>query len=127
MEGEDIKTLQKRVCSQALTFSVVGALILIIIGQKAVGKGLILGTFFSVANFLLMARFLHHSLSTSRTTASIASLFSILVRFALLAVPLVISIRHESIHLLGAIVGIFMVQLTVLLNNIISERISSSQ
>ncbi len=108
--------------------AIVGAVILFIFGEKAVGKGLVLGTLLSVVNFVLMAHFLPFSVAAgSRTRASAAALGSILFRFALLAVPLVISIRVESIHIIGVVPGLFMVQMTLLFDHLVGRRIMVSR
>jgi hypothetical protein len=102
-----------------------GAVILLILGEKAVGKGLVLGTLFSVVNFVLMAQLLPLSVgSGSRNKASAAALGSILFRFAVLAVPLIISIRSESIHIIGVVPGLFMVQLALLFDHLAGGRIT---
>ncbi|MFO7785161.1 MAG: ATP synthase subunit I [Desulfatiglandales bacterium] len=119
--------MQKKLCSQALLAAIAGALILILFGEKAVGKGLVLGTLFSAINFVLMGQFLHHTMSNSRTRASVAAFGSILFRFALLAVPLIVSIRLDSIHIIGVVIGIFMVQLIILFNHLVRIRTSSVQ
>ncbi len=124
---EEVRSMQKKLCSQALMAAVAGAFILILFGEKAVGKGLVLGTLFSAVNFVLMARFLHHTISSSRTRASAAAFGSIIFRFALLAVPLIISIRLDSIHIIGVVIGIFMVQLTIFFNHLVRTRTSSVQ
>lgn len=124
---EDVRSMQKRFCSQALAAAIVFALILILVGEKAVGKGLILGTIFSAINFVLMGQFLHHTMSDSRARASAAALGSILFRFTLLAVPLIVSIRLDSINIIGVVIGIFMIQLTILYNHVVRKRTSHVQ
>ncbi len=124
---EAVRSMQKKLCSQAMLAAIAGALILILFGEKAVGKGLVLGTLFSALNFVLMGQFFHHTMSSSRTRASAAAFGSIFFRFALMAVPLIISIRLDSIHIIGVVIGIFMVQLTILFNHIVRTRTSSVQ
>ncbi|MFP4036932.1 MAG: ATP synthase subunit I [Desulfobacteraceae bacterium] len=120
---EAVREFQKKICSHAMLAALAGAVILLILGEKAVGKGLVLGTLFSVVNFVLMAQLLPLSVgSSSRSKASAAALGSILFRFALLAVPLVISIRSESIHIFGVVPGLFMVQLALLFDHLAGGR-----
>lgn len=119
--------MQKKLCSQAMLAAIAGALILILFGEKAVGKGLVLGTLFSALNFVLMGHFFHHTMSNSRPRASAAAFGSILFRFALMAIPLIISIRLDSIHIIGAVIGLFMVQMIILFNHIVRTRTSSVQ
>jgi hypothetical protein len=50
-------------------------------------------------------------------TFSIA-LGSIFFRYLLLAIPLVVAIRFEQFHLVAAAVGIFMIQLVILVDHV---------
>jgi hypothetical protein len=94
--------------------AIVIGLFFILAGQKPVGKGLILGTFFSVANFILIGQILPMRLNKSKMRNMGLSLLSILFRYSLLATPLVVAIKFEQFNLIGAIVGLFMVQLVIL-------------
>jgi len=51
---ETIRETQKKYCSRAMLAAIFVGLVFILMGQNAVGKGLILGTFFSIINFILM-------------------------------------------------------------------------
>ena len=62
-----------------------------------------------------MGQFLHYRLADNRKVAARRSLFALLVRYALLAVPLVLAVQSERFSLPATIVGIFMVQLVILL------------
>jgi hypothetical protein len=126
---KEIRDIQKRYCSQAMLFSIVGAVVLIIIGQKAIGKGLVLGTIFSIINFIIIGQTIPFKLarSHSRPKAGILSLSSIVFRFAILSVPLIISVKIDAVHLIGVIIGLFMVQLTLLFNHLILDRFPASR
>jgi hypothetical protein len=119
--------MQKKICSQAMIGALAGAVILLIIGEKAIGKGLVLGTLFSIINFVLMGFFLSSQMSPSRRRASAAALGSILFRFALLAIPLVVSMKLESINILGVAIGIFMVQLTILFDQVVGKQLTTTR
>lgn len=90
------------------------ALVLIIIGQKEMAKGLVLGTLFSVINFVLMGESLQLRLGRSRRASTMVSFSLILLRFGLMAIPLIISIRYNQYHIVTTIVGLFMVQVVIL-------------
>jgi energy-coupling factor transporter ATP-binding protein EcfA2 len=45
---ETIKQIQKKYCFRAITVAIFAGFFLVLVGQKPVGKGLILGTFFSI-------------------------------------------------------------------------------
>ena len=120
---ETVSGIQKRVCSRAMLVAVIGAVALILVGEKAVGKGLVLGTLFSIVNFVLMAHLMSLNPASSRTRASVAALGSIVFRFALLAIPLILSLRLDSIHLVGVIIGLFMIQMTLLFDQVLRKHL----
>lgn len=94
--------------------AIVIAFILILAGLKPAGKGLVLGTIFSVINLVLIGQSLPLRLAKSKRGAFLLSLTSILFRYALLAIPLVLAIKFVQFELSGAICGIFMVQLVII-------------
>lgn len=112
---EAIAELRKKYCSRAMFLAIAVALILVLAGEKGLAKGLILGSLFSVINFVLMGETLRYRLGPSRGRNTLIALVMILLRFALLAVPLIIAVYSEQIHIVTSIAGIFMVQLAMLL------------
>ena len=80
---------------------------------KPAGKGLVLGTFFSIINFIVMAEMIPFRLGKTGKSAFFLSLFSILFRYIFLAVPLLLAIRLEQIDLIGVVFGIFMFLITL--------------
>ncbi len=79
------------------------------------GKGLILGTLFSSVNFALMGEILPHKVGKSRRKNYLISFGSIVSRYVLLAVPIVLGIKFpDKFNLIAVIIGIFMVQLVIL-------------
>ena len=111
---EAIRKTQKKYTRRAMTVGICVALILILAGYKDMGKGLLLGAIFSVINFVLIGEMLPLGAVRSRKQATAFSLGSILLRYAILAVPLVIAARMETFHFAATAVGIFMVQLMIL-------------
>jgi len=111
---EQIRKIQKRYCSTALAVAIFAALLFFLAGQKPVGKGLILGTLFSILNFILMGETLPMRLLKARGKTFLVSIGSISVRYLLLAVPLVVAIKVEQFNLIAAIWGIFMIQFVIL-------------
>ena len=111
---EAIRNTQKKYTSRAMAIGICIALILILVGYRELGKGLMLGTLFSVINFVLIGETLPLSVGKSRKQATAFSLGSILFRYAILAVPLVVAAKMESFHIATTVVGVFMVQLTIL-------------
>ena len=105
---------QQRYGAAALLFAVTTACLLIAVGQPALGKGLVLGTLFSVINFMLMAVFLPLRIGIQGRKNTILSLVSIVLRYALLTVPLVWAHLQQQYALSTVAVGLFMVQITIL-------------
>jgi hypothetical protein len=112
---ESIKALQKRYCSRAMLIAIAGAMVFIMLGYKPQARGLVLGTLFSVINFVLMGQTLKARIGITRRRATLMALLSVLSRFGLLAVPLVIALLYEPYHIVTAVVGLFMVQVAIFL------------
>jgi len=115
---ESIRETQKRYCSRAITAAIFAGFFLIIAGQASVGKGLILGTVFSIINFIIMGETLPHRIGKSKNKTFIFSLVSIFFRYVLLAVPLIVAIKFDQYNLISVTVGIFMVQLFILADHV---------
>ncbi len=110
MTATTIRETEKRYGSLAITGAIMAACFFIVIDQKAIAKGLLLGSIFSVINFVLMGESLPHRISQSQKMASAKALGSIFFRYTLLAIPVVVAIKFEQYDLFAAIVGIFSVQ-----------------
>ena len=113
--GTTILDVQKKYGSRALVLAIGAGLVFLAAGQKEVCRGLVLGGVFSAINFALMGQFLMYRLVGNRKAAARRSLFALLVRYVLLAVPLVLAVQSERFNLPATIVGIFMVQLVILI------------
>ena len=90
------------------------ALVFIMVGFKPAGKGLVLGTLFSIVNFVLIGATLPLKLDSSRSKAAFLSFLSIACRYSLLAAPLILAVKKPQFDLTATVVGIFMVQLIIL-------------
>lgn len=97
-----------------MALAIIAALILLAIGAKPVAKGVVLGTLFSIINFIIMAMVLPMRLDKGRRQTLLFHLGSIGSRYVLMAVPLVIAIYLDAVDFIGAAAGLFAVQ-TVLL------------
>jgi hypothetical protein len=117
---EALRQTQKKYCSRAITAAIFVGLFLILAGQKPVGKGLILGTVFSIINFVLMARMLPHRIGKSKNKTFFLSFGSIVLRYFILAVPLIIAIKFDQYNFISVVFGIFMVQLVILADHLLS-------
>jgi hypothetical protein len=115
---ESISAVQKKYGSKAMTTAIILCLVCILVGEKAIGKGLLLGTLFSVINFVLMAATLPMRLNQSKRRAFWISLGSLLARYSLLAVPLVVALKVQGIHPVSTACGLFMIQIVILFDNL---------
>ena len=111
---DSLRETQKKYCSRAIIGAIFAGLFLIMAGQKPAGKGLILGTIFSIVNFIIMAEMIPFRIGKSKNKTFFFSLVSICSRYILLAVPLIIAIKFDQYHIIAVIFGIFMVQLVIL-------------
>ncbi|UCD88794.1 MAG: ATP synthase subunit I [Desulfobacterales bacterium] len=111
---ETLRQIQKKYCSTAITVAIFGALLFIFADQKAIGKGLVLGSVFSVINFILMGETLPLRLGKSKGKTFMWALGSIYFRYIILAIPLIMAIKMDQLNLFAAIVGIFLVQIVIL-------------
>lgn len=116
---ESVKDTQKKYGSLAVTAAIFIGLVLILAGHKPAGKGLILGSLFSVINFVLMGEALPVKMGKSRPKAFFFSLGSILFRYLLMAIPLFLAIKLEQFSLIASICGLFMVQLMILADHLV--------
>ena len=117
---EAVKEVQKKYASRALTLAIGVGLLLILMGHKPVGKGLVLGTIFSVLNFMLMGKSIALNFGRSKAKTISLSLGSIIFRYLLLAIPLVAAVKYEQFNLVAATVGIFMIQLVILAEQVLT-------
>lgn len=118
---EAIKQTQKIITQRALWLSIIVGLVFILMGHKPVGKGLILGAIFSVLNFILMAKSIGYKFGRSKRQIFSISLGSIIFRYILLAIPLITAVKFEQFNLVAAIVGIFMIQLVILADQLLKQ------
>ena len=97
-----------------MTVAIIAGLVLVVIGQQPIGKGLVLGAIFSVVNFVLMGETLPMRLGKSKRRTVTIALGSIMFRYVLLAIPLVVAIKFDQFNVFATILGIFMIQLVIL-------------
>jgi CDP-diglyceride synthetase len=115
---ETIRATQKKYCTGAMTLSIIVCLFCILAGWIPVGKGLVLGTMFSILNFILMGETLPYRLGRSKKKTFFTALGSIYFRYVILAIPLVVAIKFEQFSLFSVIVGIFAVQVVLLADHL---------
>lgn len=122
---DPVRQTQKKYCSRAMTLAILISLGFILAGYKPIGKGLVLGTFFSIINFILMGETLSAKLGKTAKKTFVMALGSIFFRYLLLAAPLIIGVKMEEINFFSVIAGIFSVQLVILMDHLASFIFSS--
>lgn len=125
---DEVVQVQKKICSRALIYAIVIAVVCIFFfDEKAVGKGLLLGTLFSIINFALMGRLIPMTLGKMRRKASMAGVISILCRYGVLAIPLILAIKLDAFNFVAVVVGIFAVQVVALVEYTVIQRMSGME
>ena len=110
---ESVKATQKKYGSRAVWIAIIIAICFFLAGQKPVGKGIILGTIFSVVNFILMGKALPLRIGRSKRKTFFLSLGSIFFRYLLMALPVIAAVKFEQFNLVAAISGLFMIQFVI--------------
>lgn len=103
-----------------MTIAVVIAIVCFILAFKPLGKGLILGAVFSIANFIIMGETLPMRIGHNRRRSTGISFVSIFGRYALMAIPLALSIKLSQFNLAATVCGLFMIQLVILTEHIVN-------
>ena len=116
---ETIRQTQKKYCTRAITVAIFAGLLFILIDYKPIGKGLILGTVFSILNFILMGEMLPLKIGKTKRKTFMFSLSSIFFRYLILAIPLVMAIKLEQYNLISVVVGIFFVQAFIMADHLL--------
>jgi hypothetical protein len=65
-------------------------------------------------NFVLIGEILPLMIGKTRKKSTFFSLGSIGVRYGLMSIPLILSLKMEALNFAAAVIGIFMVQLMIL-------------
>jgi hypothetical protein len=118
---EAAKEVQKKITQRTLWLAIISGLVFIVMGYKPVGKGLILGTLFSVLNFILMAKSIGYKFGRSKRQIFSISIGSVFLRYILLAIPLIAAVKFEQFNLAAVIVGVFMIQIVILAGQLLTQ------
>ena len=116
---ETVKQTQKTYGSRAIWIAIAVGFGFFLAGYKPMGKGLVLGTIFSVVNFVLIGQTLPLRIGHSKRKTFALSLGSILFRYMLLAVPVVVAVKYAQFDLVGTIFGLFMIQIVIMADHIL--------
>lgn len=121
---EKVRETQKKYCSRAMVAAILIGLFFMLAGYLPITKGLILGTLFSVINFVLIGETLPLRLGKPKRKTFFISLGSILFRYALLSIPLILAVKFEQFNLIAAVGGLFAVQLVIFADHLFSLLLS---
>ncbi len=116
---ESIKETQKSYGSRAIWIAIAVGFGFFLAGYKPMGKGLVLGTIFSVINFVLIGQALPLRIGHSKRKTFVLSLGSIIFRYMLMAIPVVVAVKYEQFDLVGTIFGLFMIQIVIMADHIL--------
>jgi hypothetical protein len=122
-----VKDIQKKYCSRAMFLALGLAAVFLVLGIKPIARGVLLGTLFSILNFVLMAQALPMTLNKNRRKTLLASLGSIWLRYAILAIPLVVAANTQRFNFFSVAAGLFMVQFMILIHHLAGIIYSSSR
>jgi hypothetical protein len=114
LQETPIRETQKKYGQSALGAAIFIAFLAILAGYKSIGKGLVLGSIFSILNFILMTQWMPINSVLEKGKSTFLALISVLIRYALLAAPLILSVKLDQFNLPATIVGIFMIQFIIL-------------
>ncbi len=109
--------------SKAVLLGIFVSLGAILLGYKPFGKSFMLGALCSCFNTVLMNLFYSNLLFRNRKSASFKAFLFVLIRFAVLAVPLILALTNKNFNFIGAILGIFAVQMIIFWENVILAKL----
>ena len=119
MPMEEIKEATRRYGRGALALAILTAFPCILAGYPAIGKGILLGSLFSIANLLLMAVGLPGRALGGRNARILRSLGSLSGRLLVMAAPLYLALTRETYNVFAVAGGLFSVQAAILLDHIL--------
>ena len=96
-----------------------------LLDQKIIAKGLLIGTIFSAINFTILAVLTPMKLGRSKYKAGFLAFLSIVLRLGILAVPLVFSIKNASTNFFAVVAGLFFVQLMIMFDHFVINPLSA--
>ncbi len=113
----------KSYCSRAMVLGILVALSAIISGYRPFGKSFILATLCSCINLVVMNLMLGYTLFKEKAKASLIAFFSVLIRFGIMAIPLIMALTNKNFDLLGSILGLFSIQFIIIWDRLILPKL----
>ena len=126
MESEynkEIKQVQKKLCSNALTLGIIVFTCFYVTGHIALGKGFLLGTIFGIVNFVVMGATIESRMVPSKNKRMLRALASIGVRYSIMAVPLFMAIKMDTFNVFATGAGLLSIQTLIIVDAIVKTVI----
>jgi hypothetical protein len=120
-QARDYQQFVRQRMRWALVLAVGVAFVLVLTGHKPEAKGVALGALFSLINFQIMARALASRIQRQGRAGKVYGFGWILLRMAVMAVPLVIAAKIDQVSLLATAAGLFAIQAVLFLEPITSR------
>lgn len=117
-----VSETHRKISFWALALFLAASIICLVMGWKDVGKGLVLGVLFSVINFTIMAKLISFQFGRSKRAATMIGFSSLGGRYLILAIPLIVSLKSTNISFAATMVGIFAVQIIILLETLVIKK-----
>jgi hypothetical protein len=121
LENKDSTAVLPKV---ALGLTVVVSGILMVLGKPDYAKGFALGSIFSIINFALLKRGVKKRLGKSVKRVRVESFFSIMYRYVILAVPIMLAFKLKQLNIVATLVGLFTIQVSILLYYLVLEKLN---
>lgn len=115
-------SIAKYYASRAMMLGIVVSVGAILLGHKPFGKSFMLGALCSSVNVVLMNLLYSNLLFKTKKSASFLAFLSVLIRFGVLAVPLILSLTNKNFNFIGAALGIFSVQIIIFWEHVILTK-----
>jgi hypothetical protein len=119
---EQLIKFKKAIISLIIIIAAVAAAAALALGAVSTAKGLVLGSLFSLLNFLIMAIQTPGRIGQSRRAATVSSGSGLFLRLAIMAVAPYVAIQVPAISLPATVAGLFNLQVSVIVYSTIIER-----
>ncbi|MBW1973987.1 MAG: ATP synthase subunit I [Deltaproteobacteria bacterium] len=118
----EYRRFHTRLSRQAFLVVVVLGLLFFVLGFKNVGRGLVLGGLFSIANFIVMAHLLPLQIGLQKKKTTVVAFASFTGRLFFLAFPIVVGFESDRFNVVSVIIGLFAVQFFIFLDRLVLIR-----
>lgn len=122
----DVKVLKevKAVTFGVPIFDIVAAIVLMIISQFSMPMfvGIIFGSVIAILNFRLLALTLEKAVTLPPGKAQAYTGIRYMVRLAITAVALIVSVKNSNLHIVGTAIGLVSTQVVIFIKTLIKSK-----